>query len=214
MALKVNEIFYSIQGESSRAGRPCVFIRLTGCNLRCAFCDTAYAYEEGEDKDIDEILKEIEKFTCGLVEVTGGEPLLQEETPVLIESLIKKGYQVLLETNGSLDISRVSGQCVKILDIKCPSSGMAHANNLKNLDYLSARDEVKFVVGTREDFLFAKEIINRMEKKPPVNNIHLAPVFGKIEPREIAQWILEESLPARLQIQLQKIIWPGKKRGV
>ncbi|MCD6353431.1 MAG: radical SAM protein, partial [Proteobacteria bacterium] len=187
MTLKVNEIFYSIQGESSYAGWPCIFIRLTGCNLRCSYCDTAYAYEEGEEKTVFAILEEIQKFQCVLVEITGGEPLLQAETPVLVNGLLKQGYRVILETNGSLDIRRVSNQCVRIVDFKCPGSGMADANNLKNLDYLSDQDEVKFVIGSREDFNYARALIERMggshKKKGGriENSIHFAPVFGKLE---------------------------------
>jgi len=215
VTLKVNEIFYSIQGESTYAGWPCVIIRLTGCNLRCAYCDTVYAYEEGEEKTIPAILEAVRGFGCPLVEVTGGEPLLQNETPRLLDALAAQGYRVLVETNGSLDISKVSTECVRIIDVKCPSSGMAHANNLNNLELLAPHDEVKFVMGNREDFDFARKLIDRwgnsrLEKNP----IHFAPVFGVLPPRELAQWILEERLPVRLQLQLHKIIWPSRKRGV
>ena len=213
LTLKVNEIFYSIQGESSCAGWPCIFIRLTGCNLRCFYCDTAYAYEEGEEKTVFAILEEIQKFQCALVEVTGGEPLLQAETPVLVNSLLKQGYRVILETNGSLDIRRVSNQCVRIVDFKCPGSGMADANNLKNLDYLSDQDEVKFVIGNREDFNYARDLIERMGERVK-NSIHFSPVFGKLEPRQLAKWILEENVSVHLQLQIHKIIWPTIKRGI
>lgn len=212
MSLIVNEIFYSIQGESSYAGWPCVFVRLTGCNLRCSYCDTVYTYAEGKGKTIAEILGEIRKFQCSFVELTGGEPLLQKETPVLVENLLKRGYRVLLETNGSLDISQVSSQCVRIVDFKCPSSGMAHANNLKNIDYLSHKDEVKFVIGDWEDFNFAKNLMRLMEKVK--GTIHFAPVLGRLKPRDLAKWILEEHLKVHLQLQLHKIIWPSKKKGV
>jgi len=215
LTLKVNEIFYSIQGESTYAGWPCVFIRLTGCNLRCSYCDTTYAYEDGEEKTISDILKEIRKFKCKLVEITGGEPLLQKETPKLVDNLVEQGYKVLLETNGSLDIRKVSNRCVKVVDFKCPSSGMCEANNLKNIEYLSDQDEVKFVIGNQEDFNFAKKLVafihrQRLFKTP----IHFAPVFGKLEPEELANWILKEHLPVRLQIQLHKIIWPSERTGV
>jgi len=215
MTLKVNEIFYSIQGESSYAGWPCVIVRLTGCNLRCSYCDTVYAYDEGEEQTISTIVTAVRSFGCSLVEVTGGEPLLQNETPRLIDRLLAEGHKVLLETNGSLDISTVSPECVRIIDIKCPSSGMAQATNLHNLEVLAAHDEVKFVVGNREDFHFAKEVIDRwgnslLEKNP----IHFAPVFGALKPGELAQWILDERLPVRLQLQLHKVIWPSRKRGV
>ncbi|MBN2468026.1 MAG: radical SAM protein [Deltaproteobacteria bacterium] len=220
MSLKVTEIFHSIQGESSFAGWPCVFIRLTGCNLRCSYCDTPYAYEEGEDKTIPEILKATARYRTPLVEVTGGEPLLQKETPLLLKRLLERRYTVLLETNGSLDISQVPKRCVRIVDIKCPSSGMSRHNNLKNLDRLTRRDEVKFVIGNRNDFTFAKRLIRRIVKdpatKPPSSprSIHLAPVFGALDPRELAQWILEDRLPVHLQLQIHKLLWPPNTRGV
>ena len=215
MALKVNEIFFSIQGESSYAGWPCVFIRLTGCNLRCSYCDTAYAYEEGKDKTILEIVDEIKKFPCTLIEITGGEPLLQTETPKLIEALLEKNYRVLLETNGSLDVGMVSNNCLKIIDFKCPSSGMCGFNNLNNINYLTSHDEIKFIIGNREDFDYATGVITILNKRPFLKGpIHFAPVFGKIKPRELAKWILKEQVPVHLQLQIQKIIWPKKKRGV
>ena len=215
MALKVNEIFFSIQGESSYAGWPCVFIRLTGCNLRCSYCDTVYAYEEGKERTIKEILEEIKKIPCTLIEITGGEPLLQSDTPVLIETLLGENYRVLLETNGSLAINVASNHCVKIVDFKCPSSGMCQFNNLKNIAYLADHDEIKFVIGSREDFDYAKEITTRLKERPFLKRlIHFAPVFGKIKPGELAKWILTEQMPVHLQLQIQKIIWPKKKRGI
>jgi len=159
--------------------------------------------------------RRIQRFRCKLVEVTGGEPLLQGETPLLIDTLAAQGYRVLLETNGSLDISKVTNQCVKIVDVKCPSSGMSHANNLNNLNYFSAHDEVKFVIGSREDFDFAREVIDRgCKSKLEKNPIHFAPVSGTLEPGELAKWILDEHLRVHLQLQLHKIIWPSIKRGV
>ena len=149
MALKVNEVFFSIQGESSYAGRPCVFVRLTGCNLRCSYCDTAYAYEEGVWREVDDVVGQIDSFGCPLVEITGGEPLLQEETPVLVEKLLGRRYEVVLETNGSRDIRAVDAGCVRIVDVKCPSSGEAAKNDLNNLHCLTPKDEIKFVVGDR-----------------------------------------------------------------
>jgi 7-carboxy-7-deazaguanine synthase len=156
--LKVNEIFYSIQGESSYAGLPCVFVRLTGCNLRCSYCDASYAYEEGKDLEIGEIIDRVKSYRCRLVEITGGEPLIQKDTPHLIYALLEKGLEVLLETNGSLDISLVDGRCTKIVDIKCPSSGEDKKNDLGNLKRLSVKDEIKFVIGSREDYLYAQNI--------------------------------------------------------
>lgn len=157
MTLLVNEIFYSIQGESLSAGIPCVFVRLTGCNLRCSYCDTPYAYDEGTKMAITEILKEVAAFRCPVVEITGGEPLLQNNTPLLIQSLLEDGYEVLLETNGSIDIGLVDDRCIKIVDIKCPTSGESHKNNLYNLNRLNAVDQIKFVIGDREDFRYAQK---------------------------------------------------------
>lgn len=213
--LKVNEIFYSIQGESSYAGRPCVFVRLTGCNLRCSYCDTRYAYEEGEDLEIGEIINRITSHRCRLVEITGGEPLIQNNTSLLIQQLLDLGFEVLLETNGSMDISVIDNRCVKILDIKCPSSGEAKRNDLENLKRLQPRDEIKFAIGGREDYDYAKNIlsfINRAEGhiNPPL----LSPVYGRMNPELLAQWILADHLDVRMQIQLHKVIWDSETRGV
>ena len=156
MALKVNDIFYSIQGESSYSGRPCVFVRLTGCNLRCSYCDTQYAYTEGEALEIDEVVGRVTSYQCPLVEVTGGEPLIQKETPALIHRLLAGGFETLMETNGSQDISQVDNRCVKIVDIKCPFSGQTSHNDLQNLDRLTDHDEVKFVIADRDDYEYAK----------------------------------------------------------
>lgn len=211
----MNEIFQSIQGESSYAGRPCVFVRLTGCNLRCAWCDTPYAYEEGDVMELADILDRVENYRCPLVEVTGGEPLLQEETPELIRRLLDKGFRVLLETNGSLDVSSVDPRCVKILDIKCPSSGEAEKNLFKNLDHLMKLDEIKFVIGDREDYDYAREKISLIfQMRPGRNIIHFSPLHGRMEPQTLAEWILEDRLPVKLQLQIHKILWPGERRGV
>ncbi|MFP3870041.1 MAG: radical SAM protein [Syntrophobacteria bacterium] len=215
MGLKVSEIFYSIQGESSYAGYPCVFIRLTGCNLRCSFCDTQYAYEEGQQLEIGKIVDLVSLYRCALVEVTGGEPLIQEETPFLISRLLEQGYRVLMETNGSQDISKVDNRCVKIVDIKCPSSGESSRNDLGNLSRLTDRDEVKFVIGGREDYEFAREILDFMRQVHSRNNsVHFSPVLEKTEPRILAEWILEDHLQVRLHLQLHKMIWGPGQRGV
>lgn len=215
MTLKVNEIFHSIQGESTFAGHRCIFVRLTGCNLRCSYCDTQYAYDEGEELEIDDILDRIASYQCSLVEITGGEPLIQQETPNLVNRLLAGGYSVLMETNGSQDISQVDARCVKIVDIKCPSSGESEQNDLENLNRLTDHDEVKFVIADREDYKFAKEILESRSsgfcRKCPV---HFSPVFGQIEPKTLADWILEDSLNVRLQLQLHKVIWPSDQRGV
>lgn len=215
MALKVNEIFYSIQGESSYAGYPCAFVRLTGCNLKCSYCDTRYAYHEGEELEIEEILKRIKPFRCPLIEVTGGEPLLQEETPLLILRLLDEGYTVLIETNGSRDISRVDRRCIRIIDIKCPSSGEAEQNDIENFDRLIASDELKFVIGNRTDYEYAKDILDQLNKKAvQVLHIHFSPIFGQITPETLVDWILCDHLSVRLNLQLHKFIWNPDRRGV
>jgi 7-carboxy-7-deazaguanine synthase len=215
LALKVNEIFYSIQGESSYGGRPCVFVRLTGCNLRCSYCDTQYAYTEGEELEIDEIVSRVTSYQCPLVEVTGGEPLMQKETPGLIRRLLTKGFETLMETNGSQDISQVDNRCVKIVDIKCPFSGQTSHNDLQNLDRLTDHDEVKFVVADRDDYEYAKQILHLTDpnlcRKHPV---HFSPAFGTMEPKTLAEWILEDHLDVRLHLQVHKIIWSADRRGV
>lgn len=215
MPLKVNEIFFSIQGESSYAGRPCAFVRLTGCNLRCTYCDTQYAYEDGTRLEIPEIVRQVGAFNCRLVEITGGEPLLQEQTPELIRTLLDQAFTVMLETNGSLDIGAVDERCIRILDIKCPSSGESEKNHLENLDVLTPNDELKFVIGSRQDYEYANFILStflpdRSHLKPPM----LSPVFGKIDTQTLAQWILQDHLDVRFQIQLHKLIWDPERRGV
>ena len=212
MALEVSEIFHSIQGESSWSGQPCVFIRLTGCNLRCAYCDTTYAYEQGRFMEIPEIVERVRRLRCDLVEVTGGEPLIQAETPSLIAGLLDAGHTVLLETNGSIDIGVVDPRCVTIMDIKCPSSGMAGQNDLRNLEKLGAQDELKFVIASREDYEFARNLLST----PPAARckINFSPVFGSLDPRSLAEWILEDHLAVRLNLQLHKIIWGPEARGV
>ena len=212
MAIKVNEIFFSIQGESSRAGLPCVFVRLSGCNLRCAYCDTSYAYEQGSGLEISQILERVREWGCKLVEVTGGEPLVQAETPRLIAALLDAGHTVLLETNGSLDIEPVDRRCARIVDIKCPSSGMAAHNDLRNLEKLRRHDELKFVIGSREDYDFARSILSTIPcGRCPIN---FSPAFGAVEPRFLAGWILEDRLAVRLNLQLHKLIWGPGERGV
>lgn len=215
MSLVVNEIFYSIQGESSHAGRPCIFIRLTGCNLRCAYCDTRYAYEEGVAMEMEEILDRISDYPCRLVEVTGGEPLLQNEAPTLIKEMLDRGFEVLLETNGSRSIDAVDPRCVRIVDIKCPSSGEADKNDFKNFSHLTSQDEIKFVIIDRDDYHYAVGILLEYEKacatcKPPL----FSPAFGRMDPATLAQWIIDDGLPARIQLQLHKIIWDPERRGV
>ena len=213
--LRVCEIFKSIQGESSYAGIPCAFVRLTGCNLRCAYCDTVYAYEEGESATVEDVLQRVSSLGCRLVEVTGGEPLVQSETPEFIACLLDAGHEVLLETNGSLDVSCIDPRCVKILDIKCPSSGVSSSNDFENLNRLQRHDEVKLVLADREDYRFAVEVLHRVRKDLGLENtILFSPAYGMLEPRTLARWILEEGLDVRLNVQLQKYIWGSEERGV
>ena len=214
MSLIVNEIFNSIQGESLYAGLPCTFIRLTGCNLRCSYCDTAYAYEEGATLTIADVIDKVSDYECPLVEITGGEPLIQSETPLLITNLIEKGYKVLLETNGTIDLSRINERCIKIVDIKCPGSGESGKNCLDNLDRLNTKDQIKFVITDREDYEFAKYIIKHIPTWFLRENMLLSPVSGKMAFSDLAKWILEDKLIARFHIQLHKIIWPNIDKGV
>jgi 7-carboxy-7-deazaguanine synthase len=215
VALLVNEIFHSIQGEAGYTGWPCAFVRLTGCNLRCSYCDTQYAYDEGVSMTVGETIDRVRAFECPLVEITGGEPLLQEETPRLIADLLDLGHTVLLETNGSRDISAVDGRCVRIVDIKCPSSGESGANDLENLRRLGPHDEIKCVIGTREDYEFAKDALRLTAERAVIGNVvHFSPVFGKLEAKDLAEWILGDRLRVRLGMQLHKIIWDPDRRGV
>ena len=214
MTLKVNEIFYSIQGESSRAGCPSVFIRLSGCNLRCSYCDTRYAYEDGKEMGIDQILEAVKEFDCHLVEITGGEPLLQEATPTLISKLLDEGYTVMLETNGSLDIGGIDGRCIKIIDVKCPSSGEHEKSLSSNFEKMNKNDELKFVIETKEDYCYAKDQLLIYDIIIPPGNIHFSPVFEKLSSQTLSAWILEDNLNVRMTPQLHKFIWPDKDRGV
>jgi 7-carboxy-7-deazaguanine synthase len=211
--MKANEIFTSIQGETSFAGLPFTFVRLTGCNLRCSYCDTQYAYEEGTEWSIDRVMEEIQQRSISRVVVTGGEPLLQNETPVLCSLLSDKGLIVLLETNGSISIKNIDQRVHKILDLKCPGSGMDAHMDFKNLGYLTARDEVKFVISDRSDFQWALTIIKRYNLEQ-IPNILMSPAHQILHPRELAEWIIQEKLNARLQLQLQKYLWPDELRGV
>ena len=215
MSLKVNEIFYSIQGESSYAGLPCVFVRLSGCNLRCSYCDTQYAYDEGFEMELEDILEKVGNYNCRLIEITGGEPLMQKETTRLIRKLIDSGCKVLLETNGSLDISAVDERCIRIMDVKCPSSGMHELNDLENLKRISNKDELKFVIADRVDYEYAKKMLELTALGSPSSPaVHFSPSFGKIILKDLAAWILEDALDVRLHVQLHKFIWGPSDRGV
>ena len=212
--LTVNEIFHSIQGESSHAGRPCVFVRLTGCNLRCAWCDTPYAFEEGRRLSIGEVVRAVAAYDCPLVEITGGEPLLQPGVYDLMERLLAAGKTVLLETGGHIDIRDVPRAVVKVVDVKCPGSGEAAHNAWVNLERLAAHDEVKFVIRDRADYEFARGVLQRHELDRRCAAVLLSPVHGVLDPEQLAAWSLEDGLPARLQLQLHKYVWGGDARGV
>jgi 7-carboxy-7-deazaguanine synthase len=211
--LRINEIFYSLQGESSFAGYPCVLVRLTGCQMRCRWCDTEYAFHEGDWRTVDEVIDEVAGHRCPLVEVTGGEPLLQPATLPLLSALCDRGHTVLLETGGGLDISAVDPRVRRIVDVKCPGSGEAEANHWPNLDQLTPRDELKFVLAGEDDYRWARELIvsRRLADRCP---ILMSPVHGAVDPAELAAWVLRDRLPARLQLQLHKLLWGSTARGV
>lgn len=212
MPLYVTEIFRSIQGESTHAGRPCTFVRLSGCNLRCLWCDTAYSWEPGAPMSVEDVLAEVDRQGCPLVEITGGEPLAQAETPELARRLVEAGYEVLVETNGSLPIDALDRRVSAIVDVKCPSSGMAGQMDRGNFERLRAKDELKFVIADRQDFDYAAGVVRRI--LPQTRPILFSPVLSMLEPAELAAWILEERLPVRLGLQLHKFIWDPDKRGV
>jgi len=212
--LTVNEIFYSVQGESTHAGRACVFVRLTGCDLRCAWCDTPYAFHEGRRRTVDDVLAEVAGHGCTLVEVTGGEPLLQDAVYPLMEGLLAAGHTVLLETGGHRSTGRVPAGVVTVLDVKCPASGEADRTHWPNLERLRPHDEVKFVVAERADYEYARDVIARHDLARRAAAVHLSPVHGVLEPRELSAWALEDRTPARVQLQLHKYIWDPAARGV
>ena len=213
MKIKINEIYYSIQGESSFSGLPCIFIRLTYCNLRCSYCDTEYAFYDGKDMSISEIIKKTNSFNCDLVEITGGEPLLQNGCIELIKELQKINKKVLIETGGSLPINNIPKKTHIILDLKCPSSKMENKNLWSNIKFLRTRDEVKFVIGDLTDYKWAKKVINKYNLNKKCSLL-FSPLYNKIESKTIAEWILKDNLDVRFQIQLHKEIWDADKKGV
>jgi 7-carboxy-7-deazaguanine synthase len=213
-AMRVNEIFYSIQGESSFAGLPSVFIRLAACDLRCTYCDTAYAFHEGREMAIPEILDSIESYPTRLALVTGGEPLLQKSVRDLFQELLGRGYTVCLETGGHISLDDVDPRVHKIMDLKCPSSGMETHNRYENIEHLTRRDEIKFVVGDRIDFDWACDAIRRHDLSSRVGSVLFSPVFKKLPYDQLARWVLDCGLPVRMQLQLHKLIWPDVTRGV
>ena len=212
--LTINEIFYSIQGESTRAGRPCVFVRLTACDLRCSWCDTPYAFHEGRKMSVDEVVDAVLAHGCELVEITGGEPLLQEDVYPLMERLLAERRVVMLETGGHRPIDRVPAAVLKIVDVKCPGSGEADRNDWANLARLSPHDEVKFVILDRRDYDFARQIIEQHDLASRAGAVLMSPVHGVLDPKTLSEWMLADHLPARLQLQLHKYIWSPTTRGV
>lgn len=211
--LTITEIYTSIQGESTYAGLPCIFVRLTGCNLRCRWCDTAYAHKGGRDYTVEEVLNEVARLGGRLVELTGGEPLLQPEGFTLATQLADNGYRTLVETNGSMDIRSLDPRVIRIIDVKCPGSGEYGSFLLSNLQALQPHDELKFVIAERTDFDWALDFIRShgLEGKA---TILISPVHGRLVPEQLAAWLLESGLQARLQVQLQKYLWPCRSRGV
>ena len=213
MTLKINEIYYSVQGESTHVGRPCIFIRFTYCNLRCTYCDSEYAFYEGRDMEVTHIMNKIKQWDCNLVEVTGGEPLFQDKCINLLNELVKSNYEVMLETGGSLSISDVPKKVIKIVDFKCPSSAMEKKNLWSIVEDLQPHDEVKFVIGNREDFDWARDRIIEYSLDK-ICTLLFSPTFEKIDPQLIVEWILVENLPVRMQMQMHKMIWSPDKQGV
>lgn len=212
--LTVNEIFHSIQGESTLAGVPCVFVRLTACDLRCRWCDTPYAFHEGRKQSVDEVVAQVEAYGCPTVEITGGEPLLQADVIPLMSRLLARGYRVMVETGGHRSIAGVPAGVVRIVDIKCPGSGESDRNEWSNLALLTPLDQVKFVLADRTDYEFAREIMTREHLADRCGAVLLSPVHGELALKPLAEWILADRLPVRLQVQLHKYIWDPQTRGV
>ncbi len=212
--LTVNEIFYSVQGESTHAGRPCVFVRLTACDLRCSWCDTPYAFTGGSRMEVGEVAAAVDEYACPLVEITGGEPLLQQDVYPLMRELLARGRTVMLETGGHRSIADVPGAVIKIVDVKCPASGECARNDWANLDRLAPHDEVKFVVQDRADYEFARDVIRRLDLSSRCAAVLLSPVHGALDPATLAAWVLEDRLPVRVQLQVHKYIWAPDTRGV
>jgi len=212
--LTVNEIFHSVQGESTRAGVRCVFVRLTACDLRCSWCDTPYAFHEGRKMSIQEVLDTVASYECPTVELTGGEPLLQKDVYPLMAALIEAGHTVLIETGGHVNIGQVPGDVIKIVDVKCPGSGEAHRMDWDNLSKLAARDEVKFVIRDREDYEYARDVLTRHQLDRRCAAVLFSPVHGVLNARQLTEWVLADRLPVRVQLQVHKYIWDPQTRGV
>jgi 7-carboxy-7-deazaguanine synthase len=212
--LTINEIFHSIQGESTHAGRPCVFVRLTACDLRCRWCDTPYAFHEGRKMTVDEVVADVESRGCPVVEVTGGEPLLQPDVYPLMQRLLDAGKTVLIETGGHRSIAQVPRGVIRIVDVKCPGSGESEKNDWSNLAHLSATDEVKFVIADRADYDFARDVVRREQLDGKVAAVLFSPVHGELDPKQLAEWVIADRLPVRVQLQVHKYIWSPTTRGV
>jgi 7-carboxy-7-deazaguanine synthase len=212
--LTINEIYHSIQGESTWAGQPCVFVRLTFCDLRCSYCDTEYAFYEGKKQTLEEIVQQVRSFGCRLVEITGGEPLLQKNVLPLMTILCDAGYTVLLETSGAHDISPVDARVHRIMDLKTPGSGEVTKNLWSNIEHLTTRDEVKFVIGSREDYEWSRAKVNEFDLPNRCHAVLFSPIFGRIDPRQIVEWILADRLDVRFQLQMHKFIWAPTQKGV
>jgi 7-carboxy-7-deazaguanine synthase len=212
--LTINEIFHSIQGESTHSGRPCVFVRLTACDLRCSWCDTPYAFTEGKKMAVDEVLARVDAYGCELVEVTGGEPLLQRDVYPLMEQLLASGKTVMVETGGHLSIKDVPTSVIRIVDVKCPGSGESAKTCWENLDLLTSHDEVKFVIQDQHDYEFAKDVVARYRLLDRAAAVLFSPVHNVLSAKDLATWILADRLPVRLQLQAHKYIWDAHTRGV
>ena len=212
--LTVNEIFHSVQGESTRAGVRCVFVRLTACDLRCSWCDTPYAFHEGRKMSIQEVLETVASYECPTVELTGGEPLLQKDVYPLMAALLETGHTVLIETGGHVNIGQVPGDVIKIVDVKCPGSGEAHRMDWDNLSKLAAHDEVKFVIRDREDYEYARDVLTRYALERRCAAVLFSPVHDVLNARQLAEWVLADRLPVRVQLQVHKYIWDPQTRGV
>jgi 7-carboxy-7-deazaguanine synthase len=212
--LTVNEIFHSIQGESTHAGRPCVFVRLTACDLRCSWCDTPYAFHEGQKMSVDDVVRRVGEYGCDVVEITGGEPLLQKEVYPLMQRLLDEGRTVMLETGGHLSVDAVPGAVIRVIDVKCPGSGESDKNHWPNLENLRPTDEVKFVIKDRADYEYARAVVLKHELSDRCAAVHFSPVHGVQDARQLSEWVLEDRLKVRVQLQLHKYIWDPTTRGV
>ena len=212
--LVVHEMYVSVQGESTHTGRPCAFVRLTACDLRCSWCDTPYAFTGGKKMSVDEVVAEVEKLRCPLVEITGGEPLLQADVIPLMEKLIAAGHEVLVETGGHLPITELPPEVVAIIDVKCPGSGEAAKMHWPNLDALRAHDEVKFVIKDRADYEYARKVVRYHDLASKSEAVLFSPVHGVLAPADLAKWLIEDHLPVRLQLQQHKYVWDPQARGV